>query len=384
MKHNAKNILHVVNIYFVIPYFLGNQLDYFKQKGYREHVICSPSDELEGYARKHGFEYEEVPINRSISLLEDLKALWRTIRYIRRKEIGIVTGHTPKGGIIAMTAAWLCRVPKRIYFRHGLVYETQHGLKRKLLITIDRIASAFATQIVCVSESVRRRSIEDRLGAASKQLILNQGSCTGIDTVRFDAGGIDGQRLNKLRKRLGLSRDDMVVGFTGRLVRDKGIIELVEAFKALKADVPRLKLLLVGMFEQRDALPGDLVKQISDDADIIHTGYVDYNEIEYYYSLMDIYVLPSYREGFPVSVIEAAAMGLPVVTTKATGCIDSIIDGETGLFVDHTAQSLSNAIKRLLQDPALREKLGRQARENARKNFDERTVWQYIEKLYNN
>ena len=142
-----------------------------------------------------------------------------------------------------------------------------------------------------MSESVRRRSIEDRLGAASKQLILNQGSCTGIDTVRFDAGGIDGQRLNKLRERLGLSRDDMVVGFTGRLVRDKGIIELVEAFKALKADVPRLKLLLVGMFEQRDALPGDLVKQISDDADIIHTGYVDYNEIEYYYSLMDIYVL---------------------------------------------------------------------------------------------
>ena len=106
MKADKKNILHVVNIFFVIPYFLGNQLRHFKDKGYKEHIICSPSDELDGYARLQGFEYKEVAINRSISIGADLKAVWQTMRYIREKGIGIVTGHTPKGGIIAMTAAW--------------------------------------------------------------------------------------------------------------------------------------------------------------------------------------------------------------------------------------------------------------------------------------
>ena len=131
---------------------------------------------MKAYSQLQGFRYKEVPINRAISLWADLRALWATMCYIRRNGIGIVTGHTPKGGIVAMTAAWLCRVPSRIYFRHGLVYETQTGLKRRFLMTIDRIAAGFATDVVCVSESVRKRSLEDRLGAARKQKILHNGT----------------------------------------------------------------------------------------------------------------------------------------------------------------------------------------------------------------
>lgn len=382
MKRDSKKILHVVNIFFVIPYFLGNQLRHFRDKGYEEHVICSPSKELKAYSQLQGFRYKEVPINRAISLWADLRALWATMCYIRRNGIGIVTGHTPKGGIVAMTAAWLCRVPRRIYFRHGLVYETQTGLKRRLLMTIDRIAAGFATDVVCVSESVRKRSLEDRLGAARKQKILHNGTCNGIDLRRFNPECVDALNVEKLRKELGIKPDDFVVGFVGRLVRDKGIIELVEAHKALLKEHPNLKLLLVGMFEQRDALPREIVTMINHDPSIIHTGYVDYGEIENYYSLMDVYVLPSYREGFPTSVLEAAAMRLPVITTRATGCVDSVVDGETGLFVGHSAEELASVISRLMQDGSLRESLGQRACDNVHENFDERVIWESIEKLY--
>lgn len=132
------NILHVVNIYFVIPFFLGNQLTYFREKGYDMHIVCSPSEELKDYAKQQGFKYKEIPILRKISLVQDLKSVWQIFRYIRKNKIEIVTGHTPKGGLLAMIAAFLAGTKIRIYFRHGLVYETSKGLKRYLLVTMDR------------------------------------------------------------------------------------------------------------------------------------------------------------------------------------------------------------------------------------------------------
>ena len=156
------NILHVVNIYFVLPYFIGDQFKYFKSKGYNMNVVCSPSEYLADYAKKQGFDYIESPVNRSISLKEDFITIRNICKFIRKKDIDIVVGHTPKGGLLAMVAAWLMRVPNRIYFRHGLVYETSRGLKRFILMSVDRLASFCATEIVCVSPSVLKRSIEDR------------------------------------------------------------------------------------------------------------------------------------------------------------------------------------------------------------------------------
>lgn len=157
------NILHVVNISFVIPYFLGKQLLFFEERGYKEYIICSPSIELELLSKNLDFKFKEVPILRKISLFSDLKALLRICCFIHVRKIDIVTGHTPKGALLAMVAAYIMRVPKRIYFRHGLVYETSTGLKRKLLISMDRLAAKLATKIVCVSPSVYKRSLEDGL-----------------------------------------------------------------------------------------------------------------------------------------------------------------------------------------------------------------------------
>lgn len=375
-------ILHVVNIYFAIPFFLGNQLTYFRQKGYDIHIVCSPSEELRDYAKQQGFKYKEIPILRKISLIQDLKSVWQIFRYIRKNQIEIVSGHTPKGGLLAMIAAFGARTKIRIYFRHGLVYETSKGLKRYLLITVDRLASLLATKIVCVSPSVYRRSLEDRLNPASKQLVLAHGTCNGIDIHRFSKDTINVLNLSNLRNKYGISDKDFVIGFSGRLVRDKGIVELVDAFQEIHKKYPNTKLLLVGMLEARDAVPISVVQKIQSDSNIIYTGYVVNSTIEYYYALMQVFVLPSYREGFPTSVLEASAMELPVITTQVTGCIDSILPNETGVFVQHDSHELELAIERFIMNPEFARKMGVQGRSFVVRNFKEQIVWNEIEKLY--
>ena len=377
------NLLHVVNISFVIPYFLGKQLNYFTEKGHKEYVVCSPTNELDELAVKYCFEYKAVVVLRKISIGKDLRAVKSTIEYIKEKHIDIITGHTPKGALIAMLAGYFAGVPKRFYFRHGLVYETSHGLKRWLLITIDRLAARLATKVVCVSPSVCYRSLEDGLNSTAKQVLLSKGTCNGIDINRFYRKNIDENQLSDLRAKLHILDDAFVIGFTGRLVRDKGIIELIRAFHLLQEKYSDMVLLLVGMLEERDALPRDVVDVMKSNPKIIYTGYVSNALIEYYYALMNCFVLPSYREGFPTSVLEASAMELPVITTKVTGCIDSIIENKTGFFVEHTVCELANVIERLYISKDKCYALGTQGRQFVVDNFEEKIIWEEIEKLYN-
>lgn len=380
MNYNKKNILHVVNIYFVIPYFIGGQFRYFREKGYNLHVVCSESPYLKDYAKEQHFDYREIPVLRSIDPIQDIKSIRRICQYIKEQNIGVVVGHTPKGGLLSMIAGWLMRVPKRIYFRHGLVYQTSTGLKRFVLMTVDRVASRLATKIVCVSPSVLQHSIEDRLAPAHKQIILGKGTCSGIDTQgKFNPAKIDAGKLSALKMRWEVAESDWVIGYTGRLVRDKGIIELVKAFRILKEYDPRFKLLLVGMFEIRDALPEDVQRDIRNDPQIVWTDFQN-ADMEYFYSMMNVYVLASYREGFPTGVLEAQSMEIPVITTKATGCCDSIQEGVTGLFVQHDARELAVDILKIRDGRT--GVSGSKGRAWVVDCFDNLKVWSEIERLY--
>jgi glycosyltransferase involved in cell wall biosynthesis len=321
------------------------------------------------------FGYKETIIARSISVLQDLKSLLTICQYIRKNQIEIVVGHTPKGGLLAMLAAKIMRVPKRIYFRHGLVFETSSGFKRKLLITMDRITGMCSTKIVCVSPSLAQRSLLEKLNPPHKQLVLGKGTCGGIDALtKFNPDTISKTKLNDLRKSLKIEEKEIVIGYCGRLVRDKGIIELVTAFKQLPENY---KLLLVGDFEERDALPDNIKNDIILNDKIVVTGFV-YKDIEYYYSLMYLFVLPSYREGFPTSILEASAMKIPVLTTKATGCIDSIIEGLTGYYIENNAESILNGMLKISKDKDNAMRIN--ARKFVLENFDNRILWPIIEK----
>ncbi len=375
-------ILHVVNISFVIPFFLGEQLIYFTEKGNEEYIACSPSEDLPRYANLYKFRYTEVEITRQISLVKDVKAIYHIWKFIKQNKIDIVVGHTPKGGMCAMIASFLAGTQRRIYFRHGLVYETSHGIKRFILKSVDRITSLLATRIVCVSKSVAQKSIEDGLNKANKQVILNRGTCNGIDVNRFDPSHINPSTRAQLLAKYNITPNQFVIGYVGRLVRDKGIKELVDAFEIVHQKYPQTRLLLIGMLEKRDALDADTVQKINTHPGITCTGRIANEEIQNFYSLMNIFVLPSYREGFPTSVLEASAMKLPVLTTRATGCIESIIDHQTGLFINHDAQDIANHMIELIQDKDLYHHLAESGREFVIQNFTPELIWQAIEKLY--
>lgn len=376
------NILHVVNISFVLPYFIGDQFSYFKDKGYSMNVICSPSTELIEYSKSMNFKFKSVKIVRAISPFIDIIAIFQICRFIKKNKINIVVGHTPKAALLSMIASKIMGVPKRIYFRHGLVFETMSGFKKLLMINLDRLASLCATKIVCVSPSVYFKSIDYKLNPQKKQVVLGKGTCGGIDAIdKFNPINIKTGKLKLLKESLNFNDNYFTVGFCGRLVKDKGIIELVEAFDYLKLKNNRkLQLLLVGDFEERDSIPNFVINKIKNNKNIIVTGFIT-KDIQYYYSLMDLFILPSSREGFPTSVLEASSMKLPVLTTKVTGCIDSIIENVTGVFIDKSTESIVKGIETILNYNQ-NSVFGDKGREFVLNDFDNSVLFPEIEKLY--
>lgn len=375
-------ILNISNIFFTLPYFFGNQLSHFTNKGYDIHLMCSPSPRLKPFANNHGCKNKEILFTRNFSIASDIKSLTGIIKYIKANHFDIVSGHTPKAGMLAMFAAKLCGVKKRIYFRHGLVYETATGIKRKILLMCERLASACATNVVCVSPYLMERSRTDKISNPHKLCILNIGSCTGIDTQNlFNPDNVDQRAIDDLKHRYNLYPDNFVIGFVGRLVGDKGIVELVTAFTQLYNKNNHLRLLLVGPLEERDAVPENIIIKIKEHPGIIHVGLIESGMPEYY-SLMDLFVLPTHREGLGVALLEAQSMRIPVLTTSHTGARDALKAGVTGDYIDMTPKSIVNAITEYLEQPDLNRRQGIEGRKFVIENFAEENIWKEIEKLY--
>lgn len=352
-----------------------------KEKGYDIYVVCSPSVKNEYYSGKYKFLYMEVPILRKFSFKTDIKAIIDICRYIKVNKIDIVNGHTPKGGLLAMCAAFIMQVPKRIYFRHGLLHETAKGWKKWIFVFSERLASVLATDVICVSPYLLERSIVEHLSSPLKMKILNRGSCNGVDVYnQFNPQNIDNDFLHDLKKKCKLPNDAWVIGYTGRLVCDKGIVELIEAYLSLKNKIDNLYLLLVGPEEERDSLPCWVKKQINCDSCIICTGLVE-EHIEYYYAMMNVLVLATHREGLGTSILEASAMEIPVLTTSHTGSRDAVIDMQTGFYID----SVDTIVERVLllnHNIELADRLGKAGRSFMLRDFDQHIIWNEIEKLY--
>jgi glycosyltransferase involved in cell wall biosynthesis len=372
----TSKVLHVVNIAFVLPYYIGAQFDYFRKKGLEQHIVCSPSDFLDEYAQSIQIPHQAVPILRSINPIADLKCTWQVMRYIKANKIDTVIGHTPKGALIAMMAAYFSGVKTRVYFRHGLMFETSKGLKRKILVTVEKFTAGLATTVVNVSPSVVKKSVAMHLNKPDKNIILNKGTCNGIDIERFNPAQNLDSTLLQLRHQHQITNQDIVIGYVGRLVNDKGINELIAAWKILLTQHKNIKLLLVGPYEERDAIGAEVKAYIEQEPSIIHTGLT--NEVTPFYRLMNLFILPSYREGFPTVVLEASAMKLPIITTKATGCVDAIIENETGIFSELNGESIAKSINYYLTQPDKAKVHGEAGRNFVLQNFDQQVIWQAI------
>jgi glycosyltransferase involved in cell wall biosynthesis len=371
-------VLHLTTVPETLGFLVG-QLRYLSSHGFEVHVASSPGEGLGVFARAEGVRAYAVPMARSITPLRDLGALWRLVKQLRVIRPAIVHAHTPKAGLLGTLAAWLARVPVRIYHVHGLRYVTTTGLRRALLQATERIAARLATHVLCVSRSVREVAIADGICRPEDIDVLCGGSINGVDTTRL-APASASQRA-AARVSAGIPPDAAVLGYVGRVVRDKGWVELATAWRVLRDRFPAAHLLVVGPFESTDPVPDDVVELLGTDPRIHHVGFQ--LDPAPFYAAMDVLVLPTYREGFPVVPLEAAAMGLPVVATRVPGCVDAVVDGVTGTLVaPRDSGRLFEAVARYLEDPQLRADHGAHARERAVRDFSQLALWDETLALY--
>jgi len=362
--------------------FLQGQLEYFQKRGFDVTLLCPERRHGEWQVTEPaGVSVIEVPMERKIAPLRDLISLWRVWRIMRALRPAVTNVGTPKAGLLGGFAAWLNRVPCRFYTLHGLRFETTNGLKRLLLICMERLACVFAHRVVCVSHSVREKAITAKLTRRERTLVFGSGSCNGLDASLFAPNPKLMERAAALRRQLRIPERAAVVLFVGRLTRDKGIPELVEAFMRLDKKFPNLRLMLVGCFETEDPLPAKTRRQLERHRGIIFAGAVQ--DIASYYAAADIVVLPSHREGLPTVILEAQAAGRPVVGAAATGVVDLVTDGETGLlFPVGDSAALSKAIARLLTDQVLVRKLEAAGQERVRHDFQQEQIWDALRRAY--
>ena len=376
----GNKVLHVVNISFVLPYYLGEQITYFCDKNFSISIACSDSDEFLKFCYEHNTNPIPLKITRKFDFFNDLKSIFNLIIQIRKNNFNIVIGHTPKGGLISMVASFIANTKKRIYFRHGLMFETSKGFKRSFLIAIEKFTGFLATDVICVSNSVLEVSNKLNLSSPTKNKILNIGTCNGIDSInKFNPNNISENVKINFKNQHDIHPDDIIVGFVGRIVKDKGIEELILAWKNLIITNTNVKLILVGPFEARDSVDLTIQEYIVNEKSIIYVG--EQLDTVVYYSILDIFILPSYREGFPTVVLEASSMQLPVITTKNTGCIDSIQENITGIYCDLTTNSIMKSIKYYIDNPSLRKNHGIKGRDFVVNNFNQKLIWKEIEKI---
>jgi glycosyltransferase involved in cell wall biosynthesis len=335
---------------------LNGRLRALQAAGFRVVLISSPGTFLDRMAHDEGVEAVPILIRRHIAPLADMVSLIRLCRVLLQLQPDVTEFSTPKAGLLGNLAAWMCRVPVRVYLLRGLRLETLGGMKRAILLAAERVASACAHHVVCNSRSLRARALELGVAPERKLHLIGGGSSNGVDAERFSPGP------DVLRKTLPVFRHAPVIGFVGRLTRDKGIPELIEAFDEVLKTVPSARLLLVGWFDRSDdALSESLRRRILAHPAIIYTGYVA--DTAAYYRAMDLMVLPTWREGFPNVVLEAAASGIPVITTIATGSRDAVIPEVTGLLIPAGYPgAIAESVLRLIRNPQESVRMGLAAR----------------------
>ncbi|GAB3573560.1 glycosyltransferase family 4 protein [Leifsonia lichenia] len=352
---------------------------FLAQRGWDVHVVCSPGARLDALNGVDGVTVHALTMAREPSPLSDLRSLVAWVRLLRRLRPDVISVGTPKAGLLGGIAGRLTRVPGRVYMLRGLRLETSTGVSRRIFTLLERLSIRSATKTLVVSSSLAARAAELNLASPEAFTVLGDGSSNGIDVDAFERSLPAPDTLDRLRTDLALSAAAPVVGFVGRLTEDKGLLILSAAVQRLAGQGTAFQLLIVGGVEG-DASVGDLIPP-SPGITTVTTGFV--NDPEKYYPLMDVLCLPTLREGFPNVVLEAAAAGVPTVTTTATGAVDSVVDGETGIIVPvGDADALADGLRRAIADPALRQRYGTAAKQRARERFDRAVVWAAQERFY--
>ena len=331
-------------------------------------AVSTPDHELQEIAQREGIHVIGVPMSRPIAPLRDLVSLWQLIRVFRRERPTMVHSITPKAGLLSMIAAWICRVPVRLHTFTGLVFPTATGLKKRILILTDRITCACATHIVPEGEGVKADLINYNITRKPLQ-VLGYGNIRGIDLDHYRRSPEVMNQALPLRKP-----NIFTFVFIGRVVRDKGIDELVEAFSLLHSEHPQTRLILVGRAEDNlDPVSPNTRRTIASHPAIEAVG--NQSDVRPWLAASDALVFPSYREGFPNVVIEAGALDLPSIVTDINGSREIIVHGQNGIIVPpRNAQALLQAMTQFVQNPQATQAMAQKARQMIASRFEKSFV----------
>lgn len=350
-------------------------------RGWEVHVVSSPGENLRRLEADERIQVHALSMAREPSPLRDMVSLIRWLLLLARVRPDVLSVGTPKAGLLGSLAGFLLRVPFRVYVLRGLRLESATGRHRELLRRIEQVSCRASHVVLPVSETLRDRALALRLASPSSMLVLANGSSNGVDTRRFHPTRIETGEIDALRTELGVLPGVPVIGFVGRLTRDKGLATLAEARQRLSSRDIDHQFLLVGGMDDAAADRG-VDQLVTSGRPAIVTGHV--HDTAAYYRLMDVLCLPSLREGFPNVVLEAASSGVPTVTTDATGAIDSVVDGETGFIARAgDGDDLAEKLEKILGlSQADRDALGRRSRDRAVEKFAQTDFWQHLEGFY--
>lgn len=358
-----------------LDFFKGNL--FYLSKYYDVYAISSEKGNLEKIGVREHIKTKCIPMHREISLLSDFVCLIKFICFFIKKKPNIIHGNTPKASMLSMIAGWLTKVPVRIYMCHGLRYQGSKGRMRKLLMFMERLSCSCATEVICVSKGVRDTLVKDKICKDEKAVVIGYGSAAGIDLNYFSP---DAVKENKsIRQQLDISEKSFVFIFIGRIVADKGINELVSTFSKLTREGLDLDLILVGA-EERDLNPisDASLEEIRKNKRIHAVG--KQSDIRPYLLAADTMVFPSYREGFGMVLIEAAAMGIPAISSDIIGCNEIIVDGVNGKLIPvKNSEALYKEMKWFYENrDTVLNQMKSKTREMVESRYEQKKVWKLL------
>lgn len=382
MKHK---LIRITTLPASLGGLLRGQLRFMTQ--YYEVIgISSPTgnnstaiDNMDQVAKDQNTRMVPIKMTRQITPLQDIKATWHLYKVLKKEKPLIVHSHTPKAGTLGMFAAYLAKVPNRLHTVAGLPLLEVTGPKRILLNIVEKLTYSFATKVYPNSVGLKDIIIANKFAKTNKLKVIGKGSSNGVDTIFFDPNTITNEEKNTLRKEIGIKKDDFVFIFIGRLVTDKGINELVQAFEQLSSTHNNIKLLFVGSREEElDPLHKSTETILNTNKNIIMVG--SKSNVKPYYAIANALTFPSYREGFPNVVMEAGAMGLPSIVSNINGCNEIIIEGENGYIIP--AKNTEELYKKM-EFVFLNKKLdSNDIRKLITTRFERKVIWQEILKEY--
>lgn len=386
MGERPKKIIRMTTIPGSMRGLLQNQLKFMSQHGFEVVALSSDDDCFDEMLHEQGdIRGIRVHMERHTSLLKDLKALWQIVRVFRKEKPDIVHTHTPKAGLLGMLAAWITRVPCRLHTTAGLPLLVYKGWYRKVLNAMERLTNACATQVFPNSFNMMKVMAELGLCKPEKMRVIANGSSNGIDTEHFSAEKLmqdTGKTRAQIRQELGFADGDFVFVFVGRVVRDKGINELVEAMRTVTQQHDNCRLLIVGPYESHlDPISPDSERYIADDPHVNHVGWQ--RDVRPFLLAADALAFPSYREGFPNVVMQAGAMGLPSIVTDINGCNEIIVEGKNGRIIQpQNTDQLSDMMQWFVEHPDEVSMMASNARQMIVTRYQRQIIWNELLQVY--